>query len=133
MPDDISVSVTGISAAKAKLDAVADSVNPQGGLRPALQLATGMVHRYLIGLGQDYPPVGQQGVLPVQSGRLKNSFFGLVESRGNDLVGRVATNLEYAEKVNRRRLFMERVVRDQAGPVNDLLGTQISLSINKGG
>jgi hypothetical protein len=133
VPDDISVSVTGISAAKAKLGAVADSVNPQGGLRPALQLATGMVHRYLIGLGQDYPPVGQQGVLPVQTGRLKNSFFWLVESRGNDLVGRVATNLEYAEKVNRRRLFMERVVRDQAGPVNDLLGTKINLVINKGG
>lgn len=133
MPDDINVSVKGTEAAKARLSAVADSISPQGGLRPALQLATGMVHRYLIGLGRDYPPVGQQGVLPVQTGRLKNSFFWLVESRGNDLVGRVATNLEYAAGVDARRLFMERVVRDQAGPVNDLLGTQINLSINKGG
>jgi phage gpG-like protein len=36
------------------------------------------------------------GIVHVDTGRLKNSIFTELESRGNDLLGYVATNVEYA-------------------------------------
>ncbi len=128
----MSVSVTGLREAQDRLTATQLAVSPSGGLRSLVTLATGMVHRYLLGLGADHPPIGMTGVLPVQTGRLKNSLFWVVESKGNSLTGRVTSNVAYAPAVEARRGFMARTVRDQRGPVNDLLSARISSQITRG-
>lgn len=128
----MTVSVQGLKDAQDRLTGAALAVSPSGGLRSTLLLATGMVHRYLLGLGADHPPIDQKGVLPVQTGRLKNSLFWLVESKGNSLVGRVTSNVAYAPAVEDRRGFMAKTVKDQRGPVNDLISADINRKITRG-
>lgn len=89
-------------------------------LQTFLGLAAGQTHRYLMGLSKDTPPVGETGVLPVITGRLKNSFFWGTRRQGGP-VGFVATNLIYAKDVEQRRGFLGRTVRDMVQPINDLL------------
>lgn len=103
----------------------------RGGMRTALGLAAGLVHRHLIGLGRDYPPTDEQGVLPVWSGRLKNSFFTPpVEGQGNSLFSRVVSNIEYGAISNSRHAFMERTVSDTRGPVNSLVRNTVGNSLH---
>jgi hypothetical protein len=120
------VIVRGVEETQRALDRVADGVRPGGGeLHNVLTLAAGQTHRYLMGLSRDRPPMGMVGVLPVITGRLKNSFFWRVERRGRDLAGVVATNLEYAQPVEARREFLARTVRDMEAPVNALMAQHI--------
>lgn len=127
----MSVSVEGLADAQRLLSAAEHAADPRGGLRNSLTLATGMVHRYVISLGQDHPPLGMVGVLPVQTGRLKNSLFWLVESKDGGLVGRVTSNVAYAPSVEARRGFMGRTVRDMRGPVQELLAADIDAKITR--
>lgn len=127
----MTATITGLKEAQDRLSNVAAGVSPTG-LRPTLTLATGMVHRYLLGLGADYPPIALRGVLPVRTGRLKNSFFWVVENSGNQLVGRVTSNVDYGPTVEARRGFAARTVEDMRGPVNDLLAAEVSRVVTRG-
>lgn len=123
------VSVSGLREAQERLQRTNAAIAENGpGLRTQLLLAAGMVHRYLIALGRDRPPVGETGVLPVITGRLKNSFFWGVRNLGNSLVGFVATNLFYAPDVERRRGFLAKATKDMEGPVNSLFQSYIDRS-----
>lgn len=124
-------SITGLKEAQDRLTAVAAGVSPNG-LRPTLTLATGMVHRYLLNLGADHPPTYEGGVLPVWSGRLKNSLFWLVENQGSSLVGRVTSNLVYGPVSEGRHGFMQKTVWDMRGPVQELLSAEVSRVVTRG-
>ena len=127
----MTTSIQGLKEAQDRLTAVNAALNPNG-LRSTLNLAAGLVHRYLIGLGQDHPPLGQVGVLPVISGRLKNSLFFLVENQGGVPVGRVTTNLAYAGVVNDVRQFMERAAKDTQAAVHELLADYVAdVTVNR--
>jgi hypothetical protein len=110
--------IRGVDEAVNRLERV-DRGLSDGPLKTFLNLAAGLAHRYLMGLSKDRPPVDQSGVLPVITGRLKNSFFWGTRSQGGP-VGFVATNLSYAPAVEKRRGFLGRTVRDTAKPINDL-------------
>jgi hypothetical protein len=96
-----------------------------------MNLAVGMVHRYLLGLGQDSPPLGQKGVLPVITGRLKNSFFWLVENKGDALTGRITSNIAYGPVTEDRRGFIAKTVKDQTPKVNELLRAKVEKVITR--
>lgn len=119
MPNDVSISIRGVTEAQQQLQAINKATaDPQ--LVAMLSLAAGQVHRYLMSLGKDTPPVGITGVLPVITGRLKNSFFWGTGRQGSSLVGYVATNLTYAPEVERRRGFLAKTAKAMEGPVNSL-------------
>jgi hypothetical protein len=126
----MTVSIEGLKEAQADLDRIAAGISGNG-LKAKLSLATGMVHRYLIGLGRVDYEIGQPGVLPVKSGRLKNSMFWQVTGGGNNLLGRVTSNVAYAAKKEDMYGFMAKTVKDQEGPVNDLLSAEISRLITR--
>ena len=128
----MTASVQGLKEAQDRLTNVANGVSPNG-LRGTLLLATGMVHRYLLGLGADHPPVELRGVLPVRTGRLKNSLFFMVEDNGSGLVGRITSNITYGPVVEARRGFMARTVEDMRGPANDLLQAEVYRVVTRGG
>lgn len=131
MPNDVfgegnvmSVSVQGLREAQAELSRVSQAVDPNGGLSSVMALAAGQVHRYLMGLSRDRPGPGQ-GVLPVITGRLKNSIFWEVKRSGGQVTGIIASNVDYGPDVEARRGFMARAARDQEGPVNDLFASYV--------
>ncbi len=103
----------------------------RGGLRSGLALAAGYVHRHLIGLGRDHPPANQQGVLPVWTGRLKNSFYTTpVEGQGNSLVSAVVSNIEYGAWSNERHDFLGHTVDDTRKRVNSLVQGELGNSLH---
>ena len=120
MANDITVSVTGIDETLRAMDDLARSIAPGGGLRDVMGIAAGMTHRYLMGLGKDRPPIGETGVLPVISGRLKNSLYWTVQAAGDGVNGLVASNIAYGADVEARRQFMDKTAKDMERPVNDL-------------
>ena len=114
------VSITGLIEAQQQLARTnAGIAENSSGMRLMLNLGAGMVHRYLISLGKERPPVGLTGVLPVITGRLKNSFFWGTRNQGGP-VGFVATNLAYAAPVEKRRGFLGKTVKDMEQPINKL-------------
>lgn len=126
----MTVSVQGLREAQANLERINAELNPNG-MRSTLNLAAGMVHRYLMGLGQDTPPIQQRGVLPVITGRLKNSFFWGVRVQAGEAVGFVQSNIAYGPRVNDRRQFVERTVKDMEQPVLDLVGARVEQVISR--
>jgi len=119
------VTVTGLKEAQARLNRAQQGVQPQG-LERAMRLATGQVHRYLLSIGRSGTPPTTQGVLPVVTGRLRASFFWQVRRHGSGAVsGVVGSNVEYGPVVNQRRQFLQRVVRDQERPVQNIVGAYI--------
>jgi len=120
----MTISVQGLKEAQDRLTRAAQGVQPQGLARP-MSLAVGMVHRYLLGLKRSGTPPTAQGILPVVSGRLANSFFFQVRRSGASITGLVASNVLYGAKVEERRRFLLKTVRDQERPVNDLLSAHI--------
>jgi len=94
-------------------------------LSAVMAIAAGNVHRYLMGISKDTPPVGESGVLPVITGRLKNSLFWTVQTAGNDQHGVVFSNIVYGAIVEARRGFMRRATQDMTKPVNDLFANYI--------
>lgn len=123
----MTASIQGLADAQRLLSTAEYAADPNGGLRNSLALAAAMVHRYVIGLGQDHPPLGQVGVLPVVTGRLKNSLFWLADGQ----VGRVTSNIAYGPAVEARRGFMAKAADDMRGPVNDLLAADIDTQITR--
>lgn len=128
---DVKISIEGMPEAQGKLNNAAAAVSPDGGLNKNMAMATGMVHRYLLSIARDRPPVGQTGVLPVISGRLKNSLYWYVKGAGSSSVGRVTSNVEYGPKVEARRQFLARTVRDMREPVNRLITVNLTRQIER--
>lgn len=131
MPDSVfgsdqvmTISVEGLKAAQDRLTKAAQGVQPSGLARP-MTLAVGMVHRYLLGLSRAGTPPTAQGILPVKTGRLRNSFFFQVRRSGNSVTGLVASNVLYGPQVEERRRFLLRTVRDMDRPVNNLLSAHV--------
>lgn len=117
--------IEGLPEAIAGLERLENGLND---LSTVMSLAAGQVHRYLI------------NIVPVRTSRLKNSFFPDTKGQGNSIVGIVATNVEYAARVNygfkqkdkRGRQynqegshFIERTIEAQEGPVNDLFAVYV--------
>lgn len=127
MPNDVfDMELQGVGDVRRALERIERAARADGDLRSLMGLATGLVHRYMMGISADRPPRGQTGVLPVITGRLKNSFFTEVQRQGaNDVIGLVASNINYGPPVERRRRFVERTTRETEGPVNDLVGAEI--------
>ena len=122
----MTVSVTGLAEAQRELTALAASLDPgSGGLRNLMSIAAGQVHRYILGLGRDRPPVGETGVLPVITGRLKNSLYWTVQAARDGINGLVVSNVEYGAEVEARREFMKKAARDMEQPVNDLFASYV--------
>lgn len=131
MPNDaFDVELHGVGDVRRMLERLERAARADGDLKSLMGLATGLVHRYMMGLSVDRPPAGQTGVLPVITGRLKNSFFTEVQRQGaNDVVGLVASNINYGPPVERRRRFVEHTVRETERPVNDLVDAEMRKAI----
>lgn len=115
------VSVEGLQEAQRALGQVGSSAETgSGDMRDLLVRSARLVHAYLLGLKQDRPPVGRQGVLPVITGRLASSLFYEAEWREGGWVGVVASNVDYAAPVEDRRGFMRRAEKETTRPVNTL-------------
>src|SRR5215218_9433157 len=93
----VQMDIKGLGDAQNTLDNIADALDPNGrDLRNTLGLAASLAHRYLMGLKQERPPLGERGVLPVISGSLANSLFWEVTRQGGELVGVVDAGADYA-------------------------------------
>lgn len=118
MPNDyFTVQMRGLDAIEQEVERLRRETSPDEGLRDTMELALGMLHRYAT------------GIVHVISGRLKNSLFREVEPRtGNDLVGHVATNVEYSiseERRGGRHAFFGRTVQEEGPAVNDLFRVRV--------
>ena len=125
------ISVTGLREAQQRMIRINDHLSPRG-TEGTMRLAVGMVHRYLMGLKRDTPPRGQTGVLPVITGRLASSIFMRVQSNSNGTTGIVATNVDYAAPVERRRQFMQRTAREMQRPVTQLFERHVRMVVSRG-
>ena len=117
----MTVEVTGMRDALARLDRAKAGVEGNG-LSRLVALATGETHRYLLSLSAAGTPPTTPGVLPVVTGRLKNSFF--TQTRG--AVGLVGSNIAYGPAVEARRGFLSRTVRDMERPINNLVAAHVT-------
>lgn len=94
--------------------------------RKAMQLALGLIHRSAALL------------VPVRTGRLKNSLFwdDDYERRGNTIVGAVGTNVEYAPHVEfgtRRmssRPYLIPAVEQNINTINSIFSSEIGGSLH---
>lgn len=125
MSVDVSVTVRGVKEASDSLTRIAIGVG-DARLLPVMGAAAGMTHRYLMGLSRDTPPVGEEGVLPVITGRLKNSFFFGSGTQSGATIGFVRSNLEYGPAVEVRRGFLKKTAKDTEKPVNDFVGRYVA-------
>lgn len=103
--------VRGLREAQQGLQQLQANTSPDG-MRGRVQLAIGQLHRYA------------SVIVHVLTGRLKNSLFMDIETAGNDVIGYVATNVDYAPIEDARggdHAFFGRTVAEE-GPrvVNDL-------------
>ena len=119
----MAVSVDGLGELQAELQRVSMAVatGPGGGVRNGLLLTLLQLQRYAL------------GIVHVDTGRLKNSIFTDLESQGNDLIGHVATNVEYAPFEEGRgggHAFFARTVKEE-GP--NVVENSIFAPIVRGG
>lgn len=125
MSIDASITVTGVGEAVANLGRIERGLgDPQ--LLPIMGAAAGMTHRYLMGLSRDTPPVSEQGVLPVITGRLKNAFFFGSGRMSGATVGFVRANIVYGPPVEARRRFLAKTAKDMEKPVNDFVAHYVA-------
>lgn len=117
----MSVSIEGLEAAQRNLLAAQRAVEPGDGLRATMVLATGQLHRYIIGQ--------PRAIMRVRTGRLKNSIFPDVRTVQNEVVGIVATNVEYAPPIEKRYGFFRRGLADQERSLNTLFSDNVSKAI----
>lgn len=101
------VEIVGAEAAIRELERLRATASPAG-MRKTIRLATGLLHRTA------------SAIVPVDTGRLKNSLFQDVIGRGNNIVGLVGTNVEYSIFVEQRVHFMQRTVEREASAVRSL-------------
>lgn len=111
------VSVEGLEAAQRKLARVESEIDPRDGLATIMRVATGQLHRYIIGQ--------PRSIMRVQTGRLKNSIFPDVRSAAGETVGLVATNVEYAPKIEKRYGFFRRGIENQRDAINSLFAEHV--------
>lgn len=111
----------GIDEAISRTAKAEQAVAPDGGLRTVMRLATGQLHRYIIG----QPPA----IMRVDTGRLKNSIFPDVRTQGREVFGLVATNVEYAPPVEDRYGFFARGVSNQKDAINSLFADYLGKAI----
>lgn len=112
------VEVRGLEQAQTLLAEQQRRIDPQDGLRSTMALAAGMLHRYAT------------AIIHVVTGRLKNSLFWAVESRGNSVIGQIGTNVEYAPYEHARggsHAFFDRTVREEGPAVNSLFAGSIEV------
>lgn len=94
--------------------------------RKAMQLAVGLIHRHAA------------TIVPVRTGRLKNSLFwdADYERQGNTIVGAVGTNVEYAPYVEfgtRRmsaRPYLRPAVENNANAINSIFASEIGNALH---
>lgn len=80
----MSADVRDLAEAQRGLKQLIQNVSANGDLEGHMVLALGQLHRYA------------SSIVHVDTGRLKNSLFVDTERSRNDLIGYVATNVEYA-------------------------------------
>lgn len=94
--------------------------------RKAMQLALGLVHRTAAAL------------VPVRTGRLKNSLFWdpEYERQGNTIVGAVGTDVHYAPHVEFGTRFMDArpylipAVQNNANAINSIFASEIGNALH---
>lgn len=99
-----SMSVVGMKELQQKLQRLQEKLDPYGGLYDAMGIAIGMVHRYA------------SAIVPVDTGRYKNSLFWTVGRGMRGVTGRMGTNVEYAISVERmggRRATFARTMKEE--------------------
>lgn len=118
------ISVKGLEEAQAEnrrlMTVVATS--PGGGLRNSMALALLQLQRYAI------------GITHAESGRLRNSIFVEMETKGNFLIGHVATNVAYAIQEEGRpgikaghggHAFFSRTVKEEGPHINSIFDSAV--------
>lgn len=116
----MAISVVGIDEYMRELERIRREVSPEG-LRASMDLAAGMAHRYAA------------GVVHVDTGRLKNSLYWDVSRNAQSVIGRVATNVEYAPFEHQRggtHAFFDRTVEEEGANIQRLF-TQRILGSNR--
>ncbi len=94
--------------------------------RKAMQLALGLIHRHAA------------TIVPVRTGRLKNSLFWdpEYERHGNTIVGAVGTNVAYAPHVEFGTRFMDAqpylipAVTQNASAINSIFASEIGNALH---
>ena len=94
--------------------------------RKAMQLAVGLIHRYAV------------SVVPVRTGRLKNSLFWKAdyENGENSLTGVVGTNVKYSPHVEfgteymAERPYMRPAVENNMAAINSIFNDQIGNTLH---
>lgn len=122
---EMTVRAFGVKEAEAELRRIEIGVGDTR-LLPIMKAAAGLVHRYLMGLSRDMPPLDEQGVLPVITGRLKNSFFFDSGRMAGATIGFVRSTIIYGPPVEARRRFLAKTAKDTEKPVNDFVATYIA-------
>lgn len=84
MNDALQVELDGLKETQDALVIALHNVSAQGGLREVVAKGTLRAHAYA------------SKIVHVDTGRLKNSLFPIVEGSGNDVFGVVGTNVAYA-------------------------------------
>lgn len=123
LKNPMTVDVAGLAEAQAEVQrlALAVSTKRDGGLRNDLLAGLLQLQRYAL------------GIVHVDTGRLKNSIFTDLEDSGDDLIGHVATNVEYAPHEENRggdHAFFRRTAREE-GP--NVIRNDIFAPIVRGG
>lgn len=94
--------------------------------RKAMELALGLIHR------------SAAAIVPVRTGRLKNSLFWNpeYERQGNTIVGAVGTNVAYAPHVEfgtrrmNERPFLRPAVEQNADAINSIFASEIGNALH---
>lgn len=106
------VELRGTDQAIRHLGRAEKAISPSDGLKTVMTVATGMLHRYVIGQPRE--------IMRVKTGRLRNSIFPDVRNVRGETVGLVATNVEYAPPVEKRYGFFARGIANQQPVINSL-------------
>ena len=90
------------------------------GLEGTVAKATLRAHRYM------------SRVVHVDTGRLKNSFFPSVHTRGNSALGTVGTGVDYAEKEHGRggeHAFAQRTIDEEGDNIRAMFDRDVEAAI----
>lgn len=102
----IDVEIKGLKETQRRLEKALQAISAGGGLEAIIAKATLRAHRYAT------------SITHVDTGRLKNSHFPSIQTRGNEVYGVVGNNTAYAMFEHDRggdHAFYERTVKEE-GP-----------------
>lgn len=110
-------SLFGLDSLKHKFGRLDDQVKT--GLVNGMRRSQGAVSRHAI------------GIVPVDTGRLKNSIFdGDPYWGGNTIYGEVGTNVEYAYPVEDKQPYLLPALRNEERTVNDIFAMELRAAQN---